>query len=558
MAWYDFLRGKKDEDVRLDESMKVFVGKGDIPMKSEVEATKGEGVEDYMLISGYGSLGYGNLNTFYNRYINKVFETEVAKIIEYRKMAEYPEIGDVIEDAVNESTLTDNNNRVFSLIITDNKLSENKNVIKNLYKEFDDLFYRRIEIDRIIDDLMRTYYIDGRVYYERIINTKAPSQGIQAIKKLPSETMDYVYDPMTGQILYYYQYLAPNTKRPINREEAEKDPKVVVFNPEQIGYINYGIYGRTKGEVYGYLEKARVPYNQLKLLETSVIIYRIIRAPERFVFKIDTGNMPKDKAMKFVEKIKTKFIKRQTYDPQTGQLSQEPEVLSILENFFLPQSADGRGSSIETVGGNPAGFSELDDIYYFARKLYRALKYPASRVTAGQEKREAEIVVGGSHTGEISRDEVKWAKFLEKHQKRFCDEFKDLFLMHLAFRGLKKQYGIEKDMLTINMVPPSHYKESLEQGFVEVRHSNYNALAGNQEFSKYFLMKKYLGWTDEEIEENIRCLKDKDKLFQPPPEPGMEGEMGSEELGGEKEFGAGETGAGSPAPEEGVPVEEIK
>ncbi len=139
MAWYDFLRGKKDEDVRLDESMKVFVGKGDIPSKSEVEATRGEGVEDYMLISGYGSLGYGNLNTFYNRYINKVFETEIAKIIEYRKMAEYPEIGDVIEDAVNESTLTDNNNRVFSLTITDNKLSGNKNVVKNLYKEFDEL-----------------------------------------------------------------------------------------------------------------------------------------------------------------------------------------------------------------------------------------------------------------------------------------------------------------------------------------------------------------------------------------------------------------------------------
>lgn len=559
MAWYDKLFPRvKIDNGRVDEATKAFIGKGDSQTQAELAAERGEGVEDYLLISGYGSMGYGSLNSFYNRYINKVFESEVMKIMEYRKMADYPEIGDVIEDACNESTLVNDENKVFSLEIYDKELLKSKNTTKNLFKEFDELFYRRLEIDKIIDDLMRTYYIDGRVYYERIIDKNRPGRGIMAIKKLPSETMDYSYDPRDGHILDYYQYLAPNTKRPLNRGEAEKDPRIVIFNPEQIGLIHYGIYGKTKAEIYGYLEKARVPYNQLKLLETSVIIYRIVRAPERFVFKIDTGNMPKDKAMKFVEKIKTKFIKRQTYDPQTGALTHEPEVLSILENFFLPQSADGRGSAIETVGGNAAGFTELNDVYYFARKLYRALKYPASRVTAGQEKREAEIVVGGSHTGEISRDEVKWAKFLEKHQLRFCDEFRDLFMLHLDFKGLVKQYGLTKDMLHIVMVPPSHYKESLEQGFIEVRHNNYNALANNQEFSKYFLMKKYLGWNDEEIEENIRCLRDKDKLFVPPPEPGMEGEAGmeGEDMGGEalpeEEMG------GEAAGETGVPVEEIQ
>lgn len=554
MAWYDrlFAKSRGDESKRVDESMKQFVGKGDQPTQAELNATRGEGVEDYLLISGYGSMGYGSLNSFYNRYINKVFESEVMKIMEYRKMAEYPEIGDVIEDAVNESTLTNDENKVFRLEIYDSTLAKSKNAVKNLYKEFDELFYRRIEIDKMIDDLLRTYYIDGRVYYERIIDKNRPGRGIMAIKKLPSETMDYAYDPRDGHIINYYQYLAPNTKRPLNRAEAEKDPRIVIFEPEQIGLVHYGVYGKTKAEIYGYLEKARVPYNQLKLLETSVIIYRIVRAPERFVFKIDTGNMPKDKAMKFVEKIKTKFIKKQTYDPQSGALTHEPEVLSILENFFLPQSADGRGSAIETVGGSSIGFTELNDVYYFARKLYRALKYPASRVTAGQEKREAEIVVGGSHTGEISRDEVKWAKFLEKHQMRLCDELRDLFLLHLEFKGFVKQYALEKDMIHIEMVPPSHYKESLEQGFIEVRHNNYNALANNQEFSKYFLMKKYLGWTDEEIEENLRCLKEKDRLFMEavPQEPGMEGDMGGEtgefEGGGMEEE---ETGGELPPPE---------
>jgi hypothetical protein len=379
------------------------------------------------------------------------------------------------------------------------------------------LFYNRLAINEKIDDLMRTYYVDGRLYFERIVNKNRPSYGIVDIKRLPSESMDFAYDPRDGHIMNFYQYLIPNTKRPLNRSEAEKNNKIVTFEPEQISYINYGVFGRTRAEIFGYLEKARVPYNQLKLLETSVIIYRIVRAPERFVFKIDTGNMPKDKAMKFVEKIKTKFIKKQTYDPTTGALTHEPEVLSILENFFLPQSADGRGSAIETVGGNPAGFTELDDIYYFARKLFRSLKYPASRVTAGQEKGDAEIVIGGAHTGEISRDEVKWAKFLEKHQIRFCNEFRDLFLLHLEFKGLKKQFGLNKDSFKINMVPPSHYKESMEQGFMEARFNNYNALANNPEFSKYYLIKRYLRWTDEEIEENIKSFS-KDKRLVPPEE----------------------------------------
>jgi hypothetical protein len=214
-------------------------------------------------------------------------------------------------------------------------------------------------------------------------------------------------------------------------------------------------------------------------------------------------------------------------------LTHEPEVLSILENFFLPQSSEGRGSDITTVGGNPAGFTELDDIYYFSRKLYRALKYPLSRVTAGQEKTEAAITIGGSHTGEISRDEVKWARFLERQQLKFCHELLNIFLIHLEFKGLKQQYGLDTTKINFEMIPPSHYKESQEQGFQEIRFNNYNALANNEEFSKYYLMKRFLQWTEEEIDENIRLKKEKDKLLIPEPEEDEMG-MGGEEGGGSK------------------------
>jgi hypothetical protein len=493
---------------KIVEAISSFARKGDSAVSDALWSLRqGEGIEDIALADAFGSTSLGSFNLFYNKYINKAFANEIAKIEEYRRMSKMPEVADVLEDAMNEATQDNEEGRMFDLVISDKKLSTNKNVVDNLNKEFETLFYDRIDIADVIQELFRTFFIDGRVYYERIIQKDKPSDGVIGIKKLPTLTMDYDYDKKTGRILCYYQYLSSRSKMPINRAEAEKDAKVIVFEPEQIGMINTGIYGINRKDLIGYLDNARIPYNQLNLLETSLVIYRIIRAPERFVFKIDTGNMPKDKALKFVEKIKTKFYKKQTYNPETGRLTQEPNVMAILENFWLPQSADGRGSSVETVGGNPAGFAELDDIYYFARKLYRALKYPLSRVTAQQEKQESQILFGGTSVGEISRDEIKWSKFLEKQQMQFCKEFRDLFLLHLEFKGLKKEYGLTKNKIQITMSSPSHYREQMAQQFLAQRFDNYNALSNNEEMSKSYLMKKYLKWDETEIKENSEGIE---------------------------------------------------
>jgi len=442
---------------RVEEAIEQFKDKGEQP---KPETQRGEGWESVIDIPGYGNVGLQSFNLFYDQYINRAFKNELEKLKTYREMSLQPEVSDVIEDAVNESTLEDSNGKVLTLDILDKDLATNENIVNNLHKEFEELFERRVNSKEAIWDLLRTYYIDGRVFFEKVIDEKNPKKGILSIKRLPSETIDYIYDPFTGHISAYFQYLKQNTKKPKTLEDVQKAQsknEIIAFYPEQIGFVNYGIFGKTKYEIFGYLEKAKVPFNQLKLLETSVIIYRIVRAPERLVFRIDTGNMPRDKALKYVEKIKQKMTKKQSYDPTTGQLSQEPEVLSILENYYMPQSADGRGSQIDTVGGNSAGFSELDDIYYFAKKLYRALKYPASRTSAAQERREGDIMFGGNSTGEISRDEVKWAMFLERNQKKFEDEFTDLFLMHLEFKGLKEQYGLNKKKIRAQLTPPSNY-----------------------------------------------------------------------------------------------------
>lgn len=503
---------KREE--KIDEALKPFEGKGDsAPQRQrDLFAQRGEGVEDIYNVQGFGNVGLSSFNTFYDRYINKRFENEIARIWGYRQMAEMTEIADIIEDATNESTQEDGDGKVFQLDVIDADLAKNDNIVKNINKEFNDLFYEKIRINDHIWDMFRSYMTDGRLYYERVLDTRRPKKGIINIKKLPAETMDYLYDLASGKILHYFQYLSPNPVRPKTIEEAEKREDVIIFNPSQIGFMNYGIYGKTKYEVLGYLEKVKVPYNQLKLLETSVVIYRIVRAPERLVFRIDTGNMPRDKALKYVEKIKQKMTKKQTYDPRSGTLSHDPEIMSLLENYYMPQSAEGRGSQIETVGGDAKGFTELDDIYYFARKMYRALKYPMSRVAAGEENRSGDVMFGGSQTAEITRDEIKWAKFLERQQAKFCKEFVKLFLLHLELKGMKQQYELDGKKIKIRMSPPSNYREQMEQNFMESRFSNYTMLADRTEFSKYWLMKKYLKFSDDEIQANVDAMKRDDEL----------------------------------------------
>ena len=193
---------------------------------------------------------------------------------------------------------------------------------------------------------------------------------------------------------------------------------------------------------------------------------------------------------------------------------------ALASGIFVKNSSEGRGSNIETVGGNSAGFTELDDLYYFARKVFRALKYPMSRVSAGQEKREADIMFGGSATGEITRDEIKWSKFLEKQQKRISESLRDTFLIHLDMKGLTKQYNLNHRSLGIFMNKPSNYDEQMEQNLKETRYNNYGILADREEMSKYYLMKKFLKWTDDDIQENVDGLK-KDKELGLTPEEEM-------------------------------------
>lgn len=519
MAFWNNWFKPKEEDV-LTEAIGSFKNKGESAVTDkQAQATRGEGYsfDEIITAQGYGKDTMNTFSNFYNNHIDNQFANQAARLNYYRVMAEMPEIASVIEDIIIESSQENEEGTVVALDILDSEIESNENIVTNLSEQFEDLFFNRIGINNFIFDIIRTYYVDGKVYIEKIINSKKKEMGIIGLKKLPTETMDFFTDPNTGRIVGFVQYVNPKAKKVATWEEAEKeaenDKGVVLFYPEQIIYLDYGIYGRSKKDVIGYLEKVKIPFNQLKLLETSVIIYRIVKSPERLVFKIDTGAMPRDKAMKFVEKIRQRFTQRVGYNQQSGQLENQPEVISMLDNYFLPTSSDGRGSDITSIGGNPAGFAELDDIYYFARKLYMALKYPMSRVMNIQEGRQADNVWFQGETGNISRDEIRWSKFLERHQNKFEQVFLDLFLLHLEFQGLKNEYELDRSKFNVLMVPPNNYKDQMKQLLLQTQMDNYSSLAGNDEFSRYFLMREMLGWDDEKIKANSEGFEKDDELF---------------------------------------------
>ena len=182
---------------------------------------------------------------------------------------------------------------------------------------------------------------------------------------------------------------------------------------------------------------------------------------------------------------------------------------SLMDNYYLPQS-DNRGSDISTIGGNGSGFDDLSDIHYFQKKLYRALKYPMTRVENKLENRSGDNLFGGNSIGEITRDEIKWSKFLERQQKKFAEALKELFLLHLKFKGLQDQFGIKKDNFHVMFNTPSDYRAQMQQNLLETKMNNYMQLSNEEGFSKYWLMQRYLGLSEDEIKENADGLK-KDK-----------------------------------------------
>ena len=424
-------------------------------------------------------------------------KNEVDRILKYRDIASHPECDAAVEDIVNEAIVGDNKSAPIEIIMDemDNASDQVKNAIK---EEFENII-SLLRFNSYSHDIFRKWYVDGRLPYHIIIDNKNPKRGIQELR-----------------------YIDPTKLRKIKEVEKDKDPKTgaeiikkseeyflfqdakmqsadqgLKIHPDSIAYCTSGMLDPSRKRILSFLHKAIKPVNQLRMMEDSLVIYRISRAPERRIFYIDVGNLPKGKAEEYLKNIMGQYRNKLVYDAKTGDIKDDRKHMSMLEDFFLPRREGGRGTEISTLPGGE-NLGQIDDIIYFQKKLYKSLNVPANRL-----EQESGFNLGRST--EITRDEVKFKKFLDRLRKRFSDLFLQLLKTQLMLKGIitKEDWLKWKEDIYFDFIEDNYFSELKE---AEIIRERFEMLAQMDEYvgkyvSNQWIRKNILRQNDDEIAE---------------------------------------------------------
>lgn len=352
---------------------------------------------------------------------------EADLINKYREMALYPEIENAIDDIVNESViLNDINGLPVSLDLSELKLKDMK---KKLIEEFN-IILQLLDFNNQGDDIFRRFYIDGRLYYLNVIDVDKPKLGIQSLQYIDPRKIKkkLVYENARTDGVLTYKVLEEfylYSQKGFFTSDNESNVKL---NLDTITFIHSGLYDFSKQMILSYLHKSIKPLNQLKMLEDSLIIYRLARAPERLVFEVEVGNLSKENGEQYIQSLISKYKNKMVYDASTGEVKTDKKFMSMLEDYWIPKR-NGDGTQISSIGGNSKFYTEMEDIDYFKHKLYKALNIPSSRF-------ESDTGFELGRATEISRDEVKFNKFINKIKKQFSNLFSDLLKKNLILKGI--------------------------------------------------------------------------------------------------------------------------
>ena len=489
---------------------------------SPVPQTNEDGVDNY-IASG-----------FYGQYVDieGVYKTEHDLIKRYREMSLHPEADGAIEDVVNEAIVSDLYDSPVEIELSNLSISEG--LKKKIRKEF--TYIKEIlDFDRKAHEIFRNWYVDGRLYYLKVIDQKSPQEGIKELRYIDPLKMKYIRQEkkVPGKFDDGYARIGPNINVNGNGNgqlEFSNGPEFEEFfqytpSPnyptgfrgngkgsikiakDAVTYCTSGLVDRNKNTVLSYLHKAIKALNQLRMIEDSLVIYRLSRAPERRIFYIDVGNLPKVKAEQYLKEVMSRYRNKLAYNAQTGEVRDDRKFMSMMEDFWLPRREGGRGTEITTLPGGQ-NLGELSDIEYFQKKLYRALGVPESRIAAD----------GGFNLGrssEILRDELKFAKFVGRLRKRFSQMFNDMLRTQLILKNIitPEDWEIMRDHIQYDFIYDNQFAELKEKELTEGR---LGLLAQMEPFiGKYYsteyVRKRVLRQSDSEIIEIDEQIEDEIK-----------------------------------------------
>ena len=424
------------------------------------------------------------------------FKNEVDLILKYRDIASQPECDAAVEDIINESIVGNNDEAPVNLVLDELEISDK---MKEAVKFEFDAVLKLLNFNAYAHDIYRKWYIDGRLPYHIIIDKNSPKKGIQELRYIDPTKLRKVkeveekQDPKTGAKIIEKsdEFFLFQDKLMSGAEQGLK------IYPDAIAYCTSGQMDPGRKRILSYLHKALKPVNQLRMMEDSLVIYRISRAPERRIFYIDVGNLPKGKAEEYLRGIMNQYRNKLVYDASTGDIKDDKKHMSMLEDFFLPRREGGRGTEITTLPGGE-NLGQIDDIIYFQKKLYKSLNVPVNRL-----EQEAQFTLGRS--SEITRDEVKFKKFIDRLRKRFSDLFMQLLKTQLLLKGIitESDWKDWKESIAFDFIEDNYFSE-LKQS--EMLRERFDMLASLDEYvgkyiSNEWIRKNVLRQTDDEIEE---------------------------------------------------------
>ena len=453
---------------------------------------------------------------FYGQYVDieGVYRNENDLIRRYREMAIHPECDGAIEDVVNEAIVSDLYDSPIEIELSNVNASDKlKKAIRAEFKYIKEI----LDFDRKSHEIFRNWYIDGRLYYLKVIDMKKPQEGIKELRYIDPLKMRFVRQEkknkqndinyvnlktgnkdakiVSPEIEEFFMY-TPGAKYPTQTLTGSRSAQSAIkIAKDSVVYCSSGLVDRNKGSVLSYLHKAIKALNQLRMIEDSLVIYRLSRAPERRIFYIDVGNLPKVKAEQYLKEVMSRYRNKLVYNAQTGEVRDDRKFMSMMEDFWLPRREGGRGTEITTLPGGQ-NLGELADIEYFQKKLYRALNVPESRIASD----------GGFNLGrssEILRDELKFSKFVGRLRKRFAQMFNDMLKTQLILKNIVSPEDWEKlsDHIQYDFLYDNQFAELKESEMLSER---LNILATIEPFigkyySNEYVRRKVLRQTDAEM-----------------------------------------------------------
>jgi len=424
--------------------------------------------------------------------------TEQDLVRRYRDIAKQPECDSAIEDIINEGIVANEMDQAVSIVL--DRLPYPSKIKKKIAEEFDGVL-RLLDFDVKGHDIFRRWYVDGRMFYHKVIDKKFPRKGIQELRYIdPSKikkVREVLREPKQGtsielikKVDEYYLY---NDKGIASQGTAQG----IKIASDSISYCPSGVIDQNKGHVLSYLHKAIKPVNQLRMIEDALVIYRISRAPERRIFYIDVGNLPKIKAEQYLKDVMNRYRNKLVYNASTGEIRDDRNQMSMLEDFWLPRREGGRGTEITTLPGG-SNLGEIDDIVYFQRKLYRSLNVPVSRM-------EAEQAFSLGRSTEITRDELKFTKFVQRLRKKFTALFTDVLKTQLILKGVitLEDWSNIKEHIQYDFLQDGHFAELKEAELLKDRLEVLQTVESyvGTFFSKKWVQKNVLSMTEAEIDD---------------------------------------------------------